>query len=226
MWKRGYLVGLVVGLAACSSAPDDALTKAQVAQALGEGQDLGPVCAEQQWYGDGECDSWCPEPDPDCGGTSVACAEFIEAPNGVCSRPEDDPCRFQDPDCDVVACPALYMIPDGICSLPPEDPCQFIDSDCVGCAEIIQSPDGVCSLPADDPCLFQDPDCEVIACPAIYMEPDGICSLPADDPCQFIDSDCVEDGEWYCTMIYEYPDGVCSRPESDPCRFQDPDCDV
>jgi len=29
----------------------------------------------------------------------VACAQFIEAPDGVCSRFPLDPCKFQDPDC-------------------------------------------------------------------------------------------------------------------------------
>jgi hypothetical protein len=29
----------------------------------------------------------------------VVCAAFIEQPDGKCSRPDDDPCRSQDPDC-------------------------------------------------------------------------------------------------------------------------------
>lgn len=29
----------------------------------------------------------------------VACAAYIELSDGVCSRPKDDPCRGQDPDC-------------------------------------------------------------------------------------------------------------------------------
>jgi hypothetical protein len=30
---------------------------------------------------------------------AVVCAAFIEEPDGKCSRPDDDPCRSQDPDC-------------------------------------------------------------------------------------------------------------------------------
>jgi hypothetical protein len=29
----------------------------------------------------------------------VVCAAFIEQADGKCSRPDDDPCRSQDPDC-------------------------------------------------------------------------------------------------------------------------------
>jgi hypothetical protein len=32
-------------------------------------------------------------------GGGVACAAFIEQPDGKCSRADDDPCRSQDPDC-------------------------------------------------------------------------------------------------------------------------------
>jgi hypothetical protein len=165
MKKQAQLIAAMtltmLGLAGCAGTVDGELTKGEAAQALAEGEDLGDVCAEMAWYGDGECDSWCASPDSDCDGDDVACAEFVMEPDGVCSRPADDPCLFQDPDCGAVACPAIAMEPDGVCSLPPDDPCQMIDPDCgtVACAEYIEEADGVCSRPADDPCLFQDPDC-------------------------------------------------------------------
>jgi len=61
---------------------------------------------------DGVCDPSDPCGDLDCepqsgtgdtaGGGFVACAEYIEEPDGVCSRNETDPCAFQDPDCSEV----------------------------------------------------------------------------------------------------------------------------
>jgi hypothetical protein len=173
MFKRTATVALMILAAACSSdVRDEQPNKATVSQAIGQGEDLGDVCAEHGWYGDGECDSFCSSHDEaDCSGTTVACAEFIESPDGVCSRPADDPCLFQDPDCsdEPVACPAIAMEPNGVCELPDSDPCQFIDPDCAG-----------------------DDD---IACPALYSPPDGVCSLPDSDPCQFIDADCPQPGD-------------------------------
>jgi hypothetical protein len=63
----------------------------------------------------------------------IICLTYIEKSDGVCSRPANDPCRSQDPDC-------------------TPDP--------VVCAQYIEASDNVCSRPADDPCLFQDPDCK------------------------------------------------------------------
>jgi len=41
----------------------------------------------------------CTASDPTCTSDGVACADYIEPPDGVCDRPTDDPCIFQDPDC-------------------------------------------------------------------------------------------------------------------------------
>ena len=149
----------VVGVVGCSGEADRELTKAEAAQAISEGQDLGDVCSDMGWYGDGVCDAFCSSPDGDC---PIACPAIAMEPDGVCSLPPDDPCQFIDPDCETVACPAIAMEPDGVCSLPPDDPCQFIDPDCetVACPAIWMEPDGVCSLPADDPCQFIDTDCQ------------------------------------------------------------------
>jgi hypothetical protein len=62
----------------------------------------------------------------------VACTLIEEASDGVCSRPIDDPCKSQDPDCSTE--PAV-------------------------CALFIEAPDGLCSRFTNDPCIGQDPDC-------------------------------------------------------------------
>ncbi len=136
--------------------------KASVAQAIGAGEEVdGDVCTVNGWNDDAVCDSWCPDGDvSDCDDDGVVCATFIEIANGVCSRPADDPCRAQDPDCN-------------------QD-----------CSEFIELANGVCERPANDPCIFQDPDCEEAVCPAIAEEPDGVCDedpnteCPTDPDCE------------------------------------------
>jgi len=78
-------------------------------------------------------------------GTGVACALYIEISDGVCSRPANDPCKAQDPDCVAGSVPG--------CGPGPTEP--------VVCALFIEQSDGVCSRPANDPCKAQDPDCQI-----------------------------------------------------------------
>jgi hypothetical protein len=168
------LLPAAFGLSACSSdnSSEAPITKQQASQegTQADGRDL---CAEQGWYGDGECDTFCPDADTDCAhdpDEAVVCALFIEVEDGVCSRPDSDPCRMQDPDCGVkdadddgVVCALYIEESDGECSRPDTDPCRSQDPDCtedgVACAEYIEDSDGVCSRPETDPCRRQDPDC-------------------------------------------------------------------
>src|SRR6516225_1927661 len=55
-------------LAACSSVPDSPVSKESI-RALSQGKadrTSRDYCAEYGWYGDGECDDFCPQRDPDC----------------------------------------------------------------------------------------------------------------------------------------------------------------
>jgi len=211
--KTTYLTSLMVLVmtAACSGAhttdggggQTQAQLKKTAAEAAASGSASGDVCGDNDWYGDGECDTFCRDTDatdcaPDCGG-GVICAAFIEEANGYCSRLPEDPCIGQDPDCmggsepptnpdDPIACPAIAELPDGVCDGDPANPCSILaDPDCqttiepdpgmggggsdpgmgggtpsdpgVACAEYIEVPDGVCSRDPNDPCIFQDPDC-------------------------------------------------------------------
>jgi hypothetical protein len=222
-------IALSVALFGCSGATTEGPVttselKSKAAADLAAGTAQGDPCADNRWYGDAECDSFCPNADTDCvpAGDPVVCAEFMEVSNGVCSRPADDPCLFQDPDCD---------------SAPPGGAGGSSGGGVV-CAMISEVSDGVCGRPADDPCIFQDPDCTTDPPPGTYdcdlskitcqtfapvICPDGQVSSVIDScygPC--VDpSECAPVA---CTAISEVPDGVCSRPDSDPCRGQDPDC--
>ncbi len=109
MKNAKYLGALALLLVACSGGKTTGGTGASTAEekkaaaeaANGSSSSGSDVCAEKAWYGDGVCDSFCADHDADCvpDGTQVVCAEFIEESNGVCERADDDPCKFQDPDC-------------------------------------------------------------------------------------------------------------------------------
>ena len=223
------LSGLTLAALGCSGqneprSDSTTLAKAKAAQALSAGPRRSDPCADNGWYSDGECDSFCAEADADCDASEqpVACTLIAEVSNGVCGRPASDPCRSQDPDCvddggsapgDGVQCTLLLELPDGVCSRPASDPCQGQDPDCVDgagdpgdgvvCALFIELPDGVCSRPANDPCQSQDPDCVAGAAPG--------CDPHPTEPV-------------VCALFIEQPDGICSRPANDPCIAQDPDC--
>lgn len=224
--------------------------KAKAAQALVAGDRRGDPCREHDWYADGECDGFCANADSDCSSEEpVACTLISEIANGVCGRPESDPCRFQDPDClpgsippdpGGVACAAFIEESDGVCSRPADDPCKAQDPDCtsgggddpVVCALFIEESDGVCSRPAEDPCKSQDPDCVSggetdpscgVACAEFIEAPYGVCARPIDDPCKSQDPDCSTDPV-VCALFIEAPDNQCSRFANDPCIAQDPDC--
>jgi len=65
------LVTVAPGVAACTSSPtpqDD--DKSAIAEGGGKSDDGRDLCAERGWYGDDECDTFCPAPDPDCGPTT------------------------------------------------------------------------------------------------------------------------------------------------------------
>jgi len=219
------------------AAASQAELKKAAAEQVANGTASGDVCAQHGWYGDKVCDTFCTDKDTDCVPSTgpTVCAEFIEQGDGVCSRKADDPCRFQDPDCNA--------------STPP----NAGGGDPVVCAAYIEAPDGVCSRPATDPCRGQDPDCVIstpptggpVVCPAYLEVPDGKCSRPATDPCRSEDPDCVDQGGTggsggahaigsfnvlrtgdavACAEYIEAPDGVCSLPPNDPCLFHDPDC--
>lgn len=186
-----------------------------------------------------------------CGGSGgdggVVCALFVEVSDGVCSRPADDPCISQDPDCVAggQSCEAAGQIfPDGS-AVPSGDSCNSCGCNdgsvvctlalCeeVACALFIEESDGVCSRFPLDPCKSQDPDCVEggQSCEAggqIFA--DGS-EVPSGDSCNTCSCgngnvNCTRIGceEVACLLFIEESDGVCSRFPLDPCKSQDPDC--
>ncbi len=65
----------VLFASACANqeAADPQLTKDDVRGMLGKGDHNSPdYCAIYDWYGDGICDDFCKNPDPDCGESCAA----------------------------------------------------------------------------------------------------------------------------------------------------------
>jgi hypothetical protein len=230
--RTQYFAALLLLVAGCSgrtSDDDDAaggqeLEKKRIAAEASDSGDSGgsDPCEVNAWYGDGECDSFCAEADADCtpsdpGEDPIVCATFLETSDGVCSRPDDDPCRSQDPDCtgdddEPVACTLIAEESDGVCGRPDEDPCRFQDPDCVDTSP----PDGGydCDL-SNVACEIATPTCGDGEVPTA----NGLCY----GPCVPKDQ-CAEPDGVVCAAYIEESDGVCSRPENDPCKSQDPDC--
>lgn len=215
--KTMYLTSLMLllGLAACSGGhttgdEDGGKTRAQLKKEAADAKAAGDtptsdVCGDNDWYGDGQCDTFCNATDsvdcaPDCGG-GVVCAAFIEESDGACTRDAGDPCIGQDPDCagstppsggdEPIACPAIAEVGNGVCDRPANDPCRFIDPDCAT---------------SDDPGVPTDPGMGGGSQPG---NPGG---MPTDPVA--------------CAEFIEQPDNVCKRDPADPCIFQDPDCNV
>ncbi len=141
------LAGLVV--ASCDNGGvgttnnNNEVTKAQ-ARALPTEQWPEDWCATQGWYGDGECDDFCPQPDSDCG---QVCGP-IE--NGAC--PAGQVCDIQS--CGVGATGVCVGQPD-VCAdeaLQPVCGCDdnTYDNDCARLlAGVAKAHDGPCDRPAD-----------------------------------------------------------------------------
>lgn len=155
-------------------------------EAVGGGGD-DDVCAVNGWYGDGECDDFCPQTDPDCsGGSEDVCATYGYYGDGEC----DTFCAQPDPDCgggggtgDVCADYGYYS--DGECDTfcaQPDPDCNSSGGDF--CADYGWYGDGVC----DYNCPSPDPDCSDGAsdyCADYGWYGDGYC-----DDCPSPDPDC------------------------------------
>jgi len=172
------------------------------------------VCRTRRWYGDGECDAWCPTGDEkDCApnGGGIACAEFFSPADGFCNF--NDPCGpVQDEDCMKRVDPGT-----GSC-VPPDQPVPVPTP----------SPrDGKCA-PTSAEELKADPDCASLICPAIFSPADGVCN--AKSPCDYvIDEDCARGsggnsgGGIACIDIAYATNGKCEAAPG--CEANDPvDC--
>jgi hypothetical protein len=237
--RRRFLFALTMTLAGCGGSTagggDSALTsKSEAATKVASGESIGNACSANHWYGDGACDTFCPDEDTDCvaAGEPVVCDSFLEVSDGKCGRADSDPCRSQDPDCDGQGTPSNpgTTNPDpGKPGVAPDEPTY--------CAAISEVPNGKCGRAADDPCRFQDPDCTNTPGPARDCDTSKVtCETFAPVTCpdgqvptvvNRCYGECVPKEQCApiaCPAIALAPDGVCSPPTSGPCSLVDPDC--
>jgi len=72
-----------LAFAACQTDDGDADLKEDARRDPGGKADGTDICADNGWYDDDVCDTFCPLPDPDCGDTGTSC-------------PNDDSCVYAD----------------------------------------------------------------------------------------------------------------------------------
>jgi hypothetical protein len=198
--------------------PSTAELKAEARASLaGDPKPDRDPCAVHGWYGDGECDDFCPQADDDC---QLACPTLFSRADGECD--ESDPCSpFTDEDCQdpTDACVIIATQPDGVCdrSIPCWDP----ECDASVCADVAYPKDGSCDAvrgcEARDPdCLVENPSCRELQHPA-----DGVCTAPAG--CDSLDVDCT--GSVACIEIAYATNGKCEAARG--CEYTDPrDCAI
>lgn len=119
MKYQGIAVCLVVGLVGCSAShlsPDeiDAL-KRRASASHGQADDGGDLCLYYDWYGDGECDPFCPEADRDCDESPATDAGVPDPTfaDGAVSFPDGDVTPAEDagePVDPTPVCPELEVV--------------------------------------------------------------------------------------------------------------------
>ncbi|HEU5057641.1 MAG TPA: zinc metalloprotease, partial [Kofleriaceae bacterium] len=161
---RPLMAALVLALAAaCSTTVDTGEEDGtRIADPLADDYD---ECAERDWYGDGQCDTGCLDPDPDCISATCddACADYCDISwSGGTPPALPDGCTAEMCDCGEppVECPDLCAsqcfgepLPDEI---PPDCPSFTCD-----CAEAAWEPDESGIVPvagAQERCLQESTD--------------------------------------------------------------------
>ena len=137
-FQRRAGLALAVALAAAAAIGCSSTVEPGGPDPMSEDYDL---CAEQSWYGDGECDIGCAEPDPDCMPEECddACADLCDATwSGAAAPAVPDGCSTDPVACDCgdapVECPdvceaecageAVPAVPEGC---PVMDACDCAD---------------------------------------------------------------------------------------------------
>jgi len=120
------VIAFVMTLGCSAESPQGGLSKDEARALAAAGKaDLPDFCAEQGWYGDGVCDSFCAQPDPDC----TPC----EAAGGACVALYPGNCADGTiGDANVYSCGGGLGVMCCLPALPPEPtPCEAAGGACV-----------------------------------------------------------------------------------------------
>ncbi|MBL8743516.1 MAG: hypothetical protein JNK04_20540, partial [Myxococcales bacterium] len=160
----GLVVFAALPFAACSATVTPGFTKDEARQLGGVDEHGNDICAAEGWYGDGECDDFCVEADPDC-------------PASNCPDPNDPSVHYASTDpeeCEVIdfACAegtVMFGSADCGCGCIDEEPPGPI---CGGLTGLGCGPDEFCEYPVSAQCGVSDQSgtCSPLptACPEIY----------------------------------------------------------
>jgi len=201
----------------------------RVAAGKGDGIDW---CAELEWYGDGICDEFCAEPDPDCAGLDgcfvggcsgqvcsdqpgvITTCEYLPAyacyQDATCERQGDGTCGWT-PTAELDACLAAH-------SPRPPDACED-GNEVAGPDIFVASADGKeCALPSVH-CITDDGS----ACPQLSPLPPDFCAdgtLVQGPPsfvssadgkeCQLPSIHCVTNDGSACPQLSPLPPDYCA----------------
>jgi hypothetical protein len=143
MILRSLSLPLVIALAA-GCAAEGGPSKDDARQSQGKSDTGVDLCAELGWYGDGECDTFCPQPDPDCAacpdpngpGVIYVSHDVLECAALLFQCPEGQ--ESFDDDCGCGCVPAGGACPDA--SLPEV---TYVSTDPLQCAALLfECPEG------------------------------------------------------------------------------------
>ena len=191
---RAFALGLgltltlasVVGVAGCTTSAGEPTPEKSSFVAVGQADWAYDPCEDNGWYGDGECDGFCPLPDPDCScvtaaGTSLAEGETAWEGCNTCTCLADGTfsCEVRE------SCTAPHCERDGLAYAPGD---SVADGGC-----------NSCTCQVDGTFVCTERDC---AAAPVCVGDDGVAyeagaSVPDADGCNLCT--CQPDGSFVCT---------------------------
>lgn len=190
---------LAVSVGCGSTISNKHYSKEEARAVHGVDPDGNDICDAENWYGDGECDDFCPEPDPDC------------TLNPVCPNPEDPAVHYVTQDHSVceradIACgenQSFFDIPECGCGcIDIGQPCGGLDDT----LDLICPPSQFCRYPESNMCGLTDQNgfCAPLpqGCPENYAPVCGCDGVTYSNEC--------DANAHYQSVAH---DGPCETPE-------------
>ena len=91
-----FTLSFLLALGCGTDGDGSTASKDEARERLGRGDYSGDFCEDYGWYGDKECDPWCPRPDPDCNGclgdNPAGCRSDAECGDGETCVVDADEC--------------------------------------------------------------------------------------------------------------------------------------